>query len=93
MSSERCLGFGAEGRIPFSSIRSFAAGYGITAPDHFEWFRAVMRGMDDEYLGLRVPKPQGQVANEVRVDDVKAVRGLLSRLAKKPPTEEALSQS
>lgn len=83
------MGFGAEGRIPSRSIREFARDHGIEAPDDFAWFLSVMREMDSEYLGMRVPRPGGQVIAEVPITDAKGISALLKRLAKKPATSAA----
>ena len=83
------MGFGAEGRIPASSIRAFARDHGIVDPDDYAWFLAVMREMDSEYLGMRVPRQGGQVIAEVPITDAQGISALLKRLAKKPPVTTA----
>jgi len=90
LTTDRALGFGAEGRIPSSSIRTFAVDHGITDPDDYAWFLAVIREMDSEYLGMRVPRPAGPVGETVSMTDAKGITALLRRLAKKPgPMTEA----
>ena len=84
LTTDRHLGFGAESRIPSAAIHLYAERHGILCPDEFEWFLGIIRAMDAEYLGLRAPPVQNPVLNEVAVTDVKGVRGLLRRLAKKP---------
>ena len=87
ITTDRPLGFGGEGRIPYTAIRSFANDYGITS-DSFSWFLAVIREMDAEYLGMRAPT-QGQLIEEIKVTDAAGIRGLLHRLAKKPVSSAA----
>ncbi len=82
LTTERPLGFGAEGRIPFSAIRIFADDHDL-AGDVFEWFRRVMREMDSEYLGLRSPTAPSQMVSETPMTDLKGIRGLLRKHAKK----------
>lgn len=75
------MGFGAEGRIPYTAIRLFAHDHGL-AGDAAGWFRTVIREMDAEYLGIRAPTAASQIVNETPMNDVKGVRGLLLRHAK-----------
>lgn len=90
MTTDRALGFGAEGRIPSRSIRQFAQDHGLADPDDYAWFLGVMREMDSEYLGMRVPRPAGPVGETVSMTDAKGITALLRRLAKKPgPTTAA----
>lgn len=84
LTTERALGFGAEGRIPHSVIVTFARDHGIKNRDDVSWFLGVIRMMDAEYLGIRAPKKDPQVIDEVPMSNLSGIRGLLSRLAKKP---------
>jgi hypothetical protein len=86
LTTDRQLGFGAEGRIPASSIRTFAHDHGIASADDYAWFLAVIREMDAEYLGMRAPRPGGQILEEVPVTDARGISALVKRLAKKPVT-------
>ena len=83
------MGFGAEGRIPSASIRSFAVDHGLAAPDDFAWFLAVIREMDSEYLGMRAPTASNEIVNQTAMTDLKGIRGLFRKHAKKPVTVEA----
>jgi hypothetical protein len=85
LSTDRQLGFGAEGRIPSKSIRSFAADHDLSQPDDYAWFLAIIREMDAEYLGMRAPG--AKVLDEVPITDGKGITALLKRLAKKPTVE------
>lgn len=75
------MGFGAEGRIPYTAIRLFARDHGLVG-DAANWFRTVIREMDAEYLGIRAPTAASHIVNETPMNDVKGVRGLLRRHAK-----------
>ena len=81
LTTERPMGFGAEGRIPYTAIRLFAHDHSL-AGDAAGWFRTVIREMDAEYLGIRAPTAASQIVNETPMNDVKGVRGLLRRHAK-----------
>lgn len=81
LTTERPMGFGAEGRIPYAAIRDFARDHKLFG-DAAAWFRTVMREMDAEYLGIRAPSAASQVLNETPLSDTKGVRGLLRRFAK-----------
>ncbi|KMO15772.1 phage tail assembly chaperone [Methylobacterium indicum] len=83
LSTERPLGFGAEGRIPGSAIEAFAGRVGMVDTDEIAFFRAVMRGMDAEYLA-RKPWVATVAAGGVAMNDHKGLRGLLRRNAKAP---------
>ncbi len=76
------MGFGAEGRIPYTAIRLFARDHGLVK-DAAHWFRTVIREMDAEYLGIRAPTAASHLVNETPMNDVKGVRGLLRRHARK----------
>lgn len=82
LTTERPMGFGAEGRIPYAAIRTYAGDNGLFG-DAAAWFRTVIREMDAEYLGIRAPSAGSQILNETPLTDVKGVRGLLRRHAKK----------
>jgi len=84
LTTDRQLGFGAEGRIPATSIRTFARDHGIEDPDDYAWFLAVMREMDAEYLGQRVPRGPHEIVNQTPMTDLKGLRGLFRKHAKKP---------
>lgn len=79
------MGFGAEGRIPYTSIRTYARDHGLVG-DAANWFRTVIREMDAEYLGIRAPSAASPILNETPLSDLKGVRGLLRRHAKKMET-------
>lgn len=75
------MGFGAEGRIPYTAIRLFSRDHGLVG-DAANWFRTVIREMDAEYLGIRAPSAASPILNETPMKDLKGVRGLLRRHAK-----------
>lgn len=83
LTTDRQLGFGAESRIPSSAIRDFAEDYEL-AGDDFQWFRLVIREMDAEYLGIRTPGGPNDIVNQTPMTDVKGLRGLFRKHAKKP---------
>lgn len=83
LTTDRQLGFGVEGRIPSTSIRAYAADHGFDDPDLYRWFLAIIREMDAEYLGMRVPR-QSQMLAEIPVSDGAGIAALVKRLAKKP---------
>ncbi|MCC0809196.1 hypothetical protein FPV16_23865 [Methylobacterium sp. W2] len=80
LTTDRHLGFGAEGRIPSAAIHQFAQRHSIVEPDDFAWFLGVIRAMDSEYLGLRAPR---ELTNQTPMTDLAGIRGLLRRHAKK----------
>jgi hypothetical protein len=88
LTTDRQLGFGAESRIPSSAIRAFAQDHDL-AGDDFQWFRLVIREMDAEYLGIRAPVAPGEIVNQTAMTDVKGLRSLFRKHAKKPATSEA----
>ncbi|OHV17545.1 hypothetical protein BK022_04990 [Methylorubrum extorquens] len=51
--------------------------------DAANWFRTIIREMDAEYLGIRAPSAASPILNETPMADLKGVRGLLRRHAKK----------
>jgi hypothetical protein len=57
---DRTVGFGYTGPILFTAIDAYAARIGITDPDEFADFLALMREVDAVYLAeLRKRQPQG----------------------------------
>lgn len=89
LTTERPIGFNGEGRIPGSKITEFGKENGYTGDD-LAWFRAVIREMDAEYLGIR-NKPSEELAFEIKLEDTKAIKALLRRHAKPkaPPPADA----
>lgn len=87
LTTERPLGWGAEGRIPGSKITEFGKENGFYGDD-LDWFRAVMREMDAEYLGIRNPSSDDLIS-EVKLNDAKGVKAMLRKHAK--PKAEAVS--
>lgn len=84
LTTERPLGWGVEGRIPGSKITEFGKENGYTG-DTLAWFRAVIREMDAEYLGIRNPAPDELIV-EVKVTDTKGLKSLLRKHAKSRPS-------
>lgn len=81
LSSDRQMGFGAEGRIPSAAIRAYARDYGLITHSDLRWFVMLIRVMDAEYLELRRPKDKDAPAREVRLNDVAGIKALLRTAA------------
>lgn len=56
LSTNRHLGFGSVGPIPWIAINAYAERMGIVDPDEFERFTALIRAMDGEYQNCLAEK-------------------------------------
>lgn len=81
LSTDRQVGMGT-GPIPFSALDRYADRFGLSAPDDFDRFRAIVRAMDDAYLSHKSSSISGATF-EVSADDPEGVRSVLFGNAKK----------
>lgn len=57
LGTDRQIGMG-EGPIPFTAINDYAYRYRIDDVDAFDYFKAIIRAMDDEYRSFRAEQSQ-----------------------------------